>query len=101
VARALISFAETARYFPRGKTELTGPAGARGVLRDPAEAARRRLHVLITGGSQGSRTLNRASARKLAAVPRGGVRGAHRAPDGARELEECARPSRNPVWRAR
>jgi UDP-N-acetylglucosamine--N-acetylmuramyl-(pentapeptide) pyrophosphoryl-undecaprenol N-acetylglucosamine transferase len=61
VARALLSFPETASYFPKGRTEVTGlpvreeffavaPRGREGALR-----------ILITGGSQGSRTLNRAA----------------------------------------
>ena len=51
--------------------------------------------ILITGGSQGSRTLNQAGARKLAAVPAGAVPGAHRASERAARLRRpCARPSR-------
>jgi UDP-N-acetylglucosamine--N-acetylmuramyl-(pentapeptide) pyrophosphoryl-undecaprenol N-acetylglucosamine transferase len=59
VSRALVSFPETARYFPHW--ELTGlpvrdeffriAPGRRGAV----------LNLLITGGSQGSRTLNRAA----------------------------------------
>lgn len=60
VARALISFPETAGRFPRGRSELTGLP-----VRDEffALAPKPRgpvLNVLITGGSQGSRTLNTA-----------------------------------------
>jgi UDP-N-acetylglucosamine--N-acetylmuramyl-(pentapeptide) pyrophosphoryl-undecaprenol N-acetylglucosamine transferase len=60
-ARTLISFPETARCFPKGKTELTGvPVRAEffGLARKPREAA---LGVLVTGGSRGSRTLNQAA----------------------------------------
>jgi UDP-N-acetylglucosamine--N-acetylmuramyl-(pentapeptide) pyrophosphoryl-undecaprenol N-acetylglucosamine transferase len=61
VTRALVSFPETSRHFPRGRTEVTGLP-----VRDeffqlapkPREAV---FTVLVTGGSQGSRTLNRAS----------------------------------------
>ena len=60
VRRALVSFPETERYFP-GRAEMTGRP-----VRDeffaiqpkPAEAT---FTVLITGGSQGSRTLNNAA----------------------------------------
>lgn len=60
VARALISFPETASLFPAGRSELTGLP-----VRDEffAVAAKLRgavLSVLVTGGSQGSRTLNAA-----------------------------------------
>jgi UDP-N-acetylglucosamine--N-acetylmuramyl-(pentapeptide) pyrophosphoryl-undecaprenol N-acetylglucosamine transferase len=60
-ARTLISFPETARHFPKGKAELTGlPVRAEffALARKPREQV---LSVLITGGSQGSRTLNRAA----------------------------------------
>lgn len=60
VKRALISFEETARFFPIGRTVLTGLP-----VREEFFAVRRRdeteFTVLITGGSQGSRTLNEAA----------------------------------------
>lgn len=60
VARALISFPETAKWFPKGRTEVTGLP-----VRDEFfNVSRKRpgptFSILITGGSQGSRTLNRA-----------------------------------------
>jgi len=60
VKRALISFEETARYFPKGRTELTGlPVRAEFfAVQKKREGA---FTVLITGGSQGSRTLNEAA----------------------------------------
>ncbi|MGA2274028.1 MAG: undecaprenyldiphospho-muramoylpentapeptide beta-N-acetylglucosaminyltransferase [Bryobacteraceae bacterium] len=60
-ARALISFPETAQYFARGKSELTGLPVREEFFRIPPKPRGDRLDVLITGGSQGSRTLNRAS----------------------------------------
>jgi len=61
VARALISFPETARWFPKGRTEVTGLP-----VRDEFfDVSRKRpgptFSILITGGSQGSRTLNYAA----------------------------------------
>jgi len=61
VRRALISFAETAHHFPVGRTEITGLP-----VRDEFFAIQPRepdgyLNILITGGSQGSRTLNEAA----------------------------------------
>ncbi len=61
VKRALISFQETARFFPEGRTELTGLP-----VRDAFFNMNKRTQsevttVLITGGSQGSRTLNDAA----------------------------------------
>jgi UDP-N-acetylglucosamine--N-acetylmuramyl-(pentapeptide) pyrophosphoryl-undecaprenol N-acetylglucosamine transferase len=60
-ARALISFPETAGYFAPGKAEVTGLPVREEFFAIPPKPRGDRLHVLITGGSQGSRTLNRAS----------------------------------------
>jgi UDP-N-acetylglucosamine--N-acetylmuramyl-(pentapeptide) pyrophosphoryl-undecaprenol N-acetylglucosamine transferase len=61
VSRALVSFEETVAYFPRGRTEITGLP----VREEFFQIAPRRrgdvLNLLITGGSQGSRTLNQAA----------------------------------------
>lgn len=61
VARALLSFPETARFFPPGRSEITG-LPVRGeffeIKPKPREDV---LTVLITGGSRGSRTLNKAA----------------------------------------
>jgi UDP-N-acetylglucosamine--N-acetylmuramyl-(pentapeptide) pyrophosphoryl-undecaprenol N-acetylglucosamine transferase len=61
LTKALVSFEETVRYFPQGRAEVTG----RPVLDEFfAIAPKPRTEVatvLITGGSQGSRTLNRAA----------------------------------------
>lgn len=60
VARALVNFSETTRFFPPGKTEVTGmPVRDEffWILPKPPTPV---LHLLVTGGSQGSRTLNRA-----------------------------------------
>jgi UDP-N-acetylglucosamine--N-acetylmuramyl-(pentapeptide) pyrophosphoryl-undecaprenol N-acetylglucosamine transferase len=61
VARALISFPETAAHFPAGKTETTGLPVREEFFRIPPRPAGGVLNILITGGSQGSRTLNRAA----------------------------------------
>jgi UDP-N-acetylglucosamine--N-acetylmuramyl-(pentapeptide) pyrophosphoryl-undecaprenol N-acetylglucosamine transferase len=60
-AMALVSFEETVRYFPKGRAEVTGRP-----VRDEFFAIKPKprtdvLTVLITGGSQGSRTLNQAA----------------------------------------
>jgi UDP-N-acetylglucosamine--N-acetylmuramyl-(pentapeptide) pyrophosphoryl-undecaprenol N-acetylglucosamine transferase len=61
VRRALISFDETRRFFPPDRTELTGlPVRAEFfaiLVKQPGPE----FTVLITGGSQGSRTLNEAA----------------------------------------
>jgi UDP-N-acetylglucosamine--N-acetylmuramyl-(pentapeptide) pyrophosphoryl-undecaprenol N-acetylglucosamine transferase len=62
VSRALLSFPEAARFFPKGKSEITGlPVRPEffAIQPKPREA---KMTILITGGSQGSRTLNQAAA---------------------------------------
>ncbi len=61
VERALVSFEETMRYFPPGRAELTGAPVREEFFRLPARAPGGPLTILITGGSQGSRTLNEAA----------------------------------------
>lgn len=61
VSRALVSFEETARYFPRGRTEVTGLPVREEFFRVPPKTRSGPLQLLITGGSQGSHTLNRAA----------------------------------------
>ena len=74
VARALISFPETARWFPAGRTELTGLPVRDEFFGIPAKPRTEVLSILITGGSQGSRTLNQAAKQswplfRMAAMP--------------------------------
>ena len=61
VSRALISFPETASYFPAGRTETTGLPVREEFFAIPPKARGAVLNLLITGGSQGSRTLNEAA----------------------------------------
>jgi UDP-N-acetylglucosamine--N-acetylmuramyl-(pentapeptide) pyrophosphoryl-undecaprenol N-acetylglucosamine transferase len=61
VARALVSFPETAKWFPAAITEMTGMPVREEFFAIPPKAPGAKLTVLITGGSQGSRTLNRAA----------------------------------------
>ena len=60
VSRALISFPETAGRFPAGRSELTGLPVRDEFFAIPAKLRGPVLSVLVTGGSQGSRTLNAA-----------------------------------------
>ena len=61
VSRALLSFEETSRYFPKGRTEITGLPVRQEFFNISPKPRGRALQVLITGGSQGSATLNRAA----------------------------------------
>jgi len=63
-SKALINFEETAQFFPRGRADLTGVPVREEFFRidaAPVPDPVRPFTVLITGGSQGSRTLNTAS----------------------------------------
>jgi UDP-N-acetylglucosamine--N-acetylmuramyl-(pentapeptide) pyrophosphoryl-undecaprenol N-acetylglucosamine transferase len=61
VRRALISFEETRRFFPPDRTELTGLPVRAEFFAIPAKQPGAEFTILITGGSQGSRTLNQAA----------------------------------------
>ncbi len=57
-ARVFVSFAEAKRYFPAQKVVHTGNPVRRELLR-PSLREHQGLGLLITGGSQGARTLNK------------------------------------------
>ena len=61
LARALVSFDETLRYFPRGRAEVTGVPVRREFFEIAPKRREGAVTILITGGSQGSHTLNRAA----------------------------------------
>ena len=60
-SRALVSFPESARHFPKNRMELTGLPVRDEFFHLPPKPRTATLHLLITGGSQGSRTLNQAA----------------------------------------
>ena len=62
VSRALLSFPDAARFFPPGSSEITGLPVRSEFFRIPPKRREAKLTILITGGSQGSRTLNNAAA---------------------------------------
>jgi UDP-N-acetylglucosamine--N-acetylmuramyl-(pentapeptide) pyrophosphoryl-undecaprenol N-acetylglucosamine transferase len=62
VDRALLSFPEAARFFPPGKSEITGLPVRPEFFRIAPKQRESKLTILITGGSQGSRTLNEAAS---------------------------------------
>jgi len=61
VNRALLSFPEASKFFPPGKSEITGLPVRKEFFGIPPKAREAKLTILITGGSQGSRTLNEAA----------------------------------------
>ena len=95
-------FRRPRRYFPAGRTEITGLPVREEFFRIPPKPRGRALNVLITGGSQGSRTLNQAARAELAAVPQAGIAGPHRAPDRRAGIRtNCAPTSRSRASRAK
>jgi UDP-N-acetylglucosamine--N-acetylmuramyl-(pentapeptide) pyrophosphoryl-undecaprenol N-acetylglucosamine transferase len=91
VARAMVSFEQTMKYFPAGRVEWTGVPVREEFFRLAPKPPGGPLTVLITGGSQGSRTLNRAAREawpSFASASRP-VRILHQA--GARETEALVR----------
>jgi UDP-N-acetylglucosamine--N-acetylmuramyl-(pentapeptide) pyrophosphoryl-undecaprenol N-acetylglucosamine transferase len=87
-ARALVSFEETARWFPRGRTEITGLPVREEFFSVQAKPSSAIVTVLITGGSQGSRTLNRAAEESWPLWTKDAVRLIHQT--GARMYDELA-----------
>jgi UDP-N-acetylglucosamine--N-acetylmuramyl-(pentapeptide) pyrophosphoryl-undecaprenol N-acetylglucosamine transferase len=61
VRRALVSFDETRRYFPAGRSEVTGLPVRQEFSALTPKPPGAVLTVLVTGGSRGSRTLNNAT----------------------------------------
>lgn len=61
VTRALLNFPEAARFFPAGKSVITGLPVRPEFFTIPPKTRDAKLTVLITGGSQGSRKLNEAA----------------------------------------
>ena len=58
--RALVNFEETAAYFPSGRAEVTGVPVRSEFFAIGARRPGQKFTVLVTGGSQGARTLNNA-----------------------------------------
>jgi UDP-N-acetylglucosamine--N-acetylmuramyl-(pentapeptide) pyrophosphoryl-undecaprenol N-acetylglucosamine transferase len=88
VARALISFPATARWFRSGSTELTGLPVREEFFAIVPKPRAGKLTVLITGGSQGSRALNRAAEESWALWDKSLVRLIHQT--GAAAYEDLA-----------
>src|SRR5207248_726071 len=61
VRKTLLAFPEAARWFPAGRTEVTGLPVRAEFFAIASRVRGATLRVLITGGSAGSRTLNQAA----------------------------------------
>jgi len=60
-ARVLVNFEQSMQYFPKARTELCGVPVREEFFRIVPKRRSALFHLLITGGSQGSRTLNQAA----------------------------------------
>jgi UDP-N-acetylglucosamine--N-acetylmuramyl-(pentapeptide) pyrophosphoryl-undecaprenol N-acetylglucosamine transferase len=61
VHRALLSFQDSSHFFPKGRTEMTGLPVRDDFFHIVPKQPDGKFTILITGGSQGSRTLNEAA----------------------------------------
>jgi len=87
-AKALVSFEETLKWFPPGRAEVTGRPVKEEFFSIAAKPRSDVLNILITGGSQGSRTLNRAVVESWPLWKKGSVRLVHQT--GQASYEEIA-----------
>jgi UDP-N-acetylglucosamine--N-acetylmuramyl-(pentapeptide) pyrophosphoryl-undecaprenol N-acetylglucosamine transferase len=83
IAKALVSFEETIRYFPKGRAELTGRPVREGFFAIAPKSRTPGVTVLITGGSQGSHTLNRAAEQSWPLWKKDSVRLIHQTGEAA------------------
>lgn len=74
VSRALLSFEQAMRYFPNGSSEITGLPVRPEFFALPAKPREETLTVLITGGSRGSRTLNKAAQAMWPLIAKSGIK---------------------------
>ncbi len=88
VAKALLSFPEAEPFFRRGTTEVTGRPVRKEFFEVPFKPRGEQITVLITGGSQGSRTLNQAAQDAWPKLKAANIRVIHQA--GAKPAAEIA-----------
>ena len=86
--KVLLTFEDAKRYFPRQNVEVTGLPVRQEFFAIPNKPASARLTVLVTGGSQGSQTLNRACEQAWPALKESRIRLIHQT--GATHFEEIA-----------
>lgn len=72
--KALVNFEETLRYFAPGQAEVTGVPVRQEFFAIGPRPASDTFHILVTGGSQGSRTLNQAGQASWPLFVRAGIR---------------------------
>ena len=68
-----ISFKETARYFPKKKVILTGNPIRKAIIQSPEHQIGKSYHLLVLGGSQGAKRLNRLVGMAIQVLWQSGV----------------------------
>jgi len=91
VRRALLGFDDAMRYFPSGRTEVVGVPIRQEFFDLPRKDHVGPATVLITGGSQGSRTLNRATVEAVKFWSEKGF------PGGIRVIHQTGQPQYNEI----
>jgi UDP-N-acetylglucosamine--N-acetylmuramyl-(pentapeptide) pyrophosphoryl-undecaprenol N-acetylglucosamine transferase len=86
--KVLLAFEEAARYFPQANIEVTGLPVRNEFFAIPTKLSAPPLTVLVTGGSQGSRTLNQACEQAWPALREAHIRLIHQT--GAAHYEAIA-----------
>jgi UDP-N-acetylglucosamine--N-acetylmuramyl-(pentapeptide) pyrophosphoryl-undecaprenol N-acetylglucosamine transferase len=91
VKKALLAFEEAKRYFPAGVTEITGLPVREEFFALPERRAGAMLNVLVTGGSRGSKALNKAARESWRYFRQGSAGVRFTLQCGADEYETLAR----------
>lgn len=78
-SHALVSFPETVYYFPAGRAEVSGVPVRQAFFQIAPKSPGRPFTILLTGGSQGSRTLNEAGRGAWTRFAAAGIRVLHQA----------------------
>jgi UDP-N-acetylglucosamine--N-acetylmuramyl-(pentapeptide) pyrophosphoryl-undecaprenol N-acetylglucosamine transferase len=86
--KVLLTFEEAAQYFSASSVEVTGLPVRQEFFEIPDKPPSERLTVLVTGGSQGSRTLNQACEQAWPALRQSKIRMIHQT--GATHYEGIA-----------
>ncbi len=73
VARALTGLKDTEKFFPRDRTETIGAPVKKEFFEIPIKKHSEPFMILVTGGSQGARAVNRAVAEAIQIWVRNGV----------------------------
>jgi UDP-N-acetylglucosamine--N-acetylmuramyl-(pentapeptide) pyrophosphoryl-undecaprenol N-acetylglucosamine transferase len=73
VGHIFVSFKGTIRYFPKKKVALTGNPVRRSIIQSPRHQFGKSNHLLVLGGSQGARCLNRLVGMAIQVLWQSGV----------------------------